>query len=99
MQLRKDKSALNAQKIWQADMELQPILHPIETEEQLTNEQLQSLLEQLPDNQKRCIHLFYYEQKCYQEIAEITGYSLKNVKSYLQNGKRNLQIRLKGKAG
>jgi len=35
--------------------------------------------------------LFFLEQKCYQEVAELTGYSLKDVKSYIQNGKRNLK--------
>ena len=49
-------------------------------------------LRTLPDEQQRCIRLFYLEQKSYQEVAILTGYELKKVKSYLQNGKRNLKI-------
>ncbi|MDF9796771.1 RNA polymerase sigma factor (sigma-70 family) [Catalinimonas alkaloidigena] len=46
----------------------------------------------LPVEQQECIRLFYLEQKSYQEVADLTGYQLKKVKSYLQNGKRNLKI-------
>jgi RNA polymerase sigma factor (sigma-70 family) len=49
-------------------------------------------LHTLPEEQQQCIRLFYLEQKSYQEVAEMTGYKLKKVKSYLQNGKRNLKI-------
>ena len=48
-------------------------------------------LRTLPAEQQRCIRLFYLEQKSYQEVATLTGYELKKVKSYLQNGKRNLK--------
>ncbi len=46
----------------------------------------------LPHEQKTCIELFYLKDKCYQEVAEITGYTMNQVKSYIQNGKRNLKI-------
>lgn len=49
-------------------------------------------LKTLSLEQQQCIRLFYLEQKSYQEVASITGYELKKVKSYLQNGKRNLKI-------
>lgn len=49
-------------------------------------------LETLPTEQQQCIRLFYLEQRSYQEVAELTGYGLKKVKSYLQNGRRNLKI-------
>ncbi len=52
-------------------------------------------LEKLPAEQRRCIELFFFDKKSYKEIAEITGYSEKNVKSYMQNGKRNLGNLLK----
>jgi RNA polymerase sigma-70 factor (ECF subfamily) len=45
----------------------------------------------LPNEQKQCIELFYLQGKCYKEIAEITGFDLSKVKSYIQNGKRNLK--------
>ena len=41
--------------------------------------------------QKVCVELFYLKEKCYQQIALETGFSLNQVKSYIQNGKRNLK--------
>jgi RNA polymerase sigma-70 factor (ECF subfamily) len=38
--------------------------------------------------------LFYLEKKSYQEIAENTGFTLMQVKSHIQNGKRNLKLLL-----
>lgn len=58
-------------------------------------ERLKALLkaiDALKPEQKRCVELFYLKQKPYQEVADITGYSMLQVKSYLQNGKRNLKI-------
>jgi RNA polymerase sigma factor (sigma-70 family) len=54
--------------------------------------QLQKCMEELATEQKQCVQLFYLEQKCYKEITETTGYDLNKVKSYIQNGKRNLKI-------
>lgn len=54
--------------------------------------QVEKGIEGLPAEQQHCVKLFYLEQKCYREITEITGYDLKKVKSYIQNGKRNLKI-------
>ena len=51
-------------------------------------------LDSLKEDQQNCIKLFYYEEKSYQAIVDITGMELKKVKSHLQNGKRNLQILL-----
>lgn len=53
---------------------------------------LESSLEELNPEQKTCVTLFYLQKKSYQEIVDITGYSLLQVKSYIQNGKRNLRI-------
>ncbi|TYR34484.1 sigma-70 family RNA polymerase sigma factor [Sphingobacterium phlebotomi] len=49
-------------------------------------------LASLSTDQAVCVRLFYLEQKCYKDIAEETGYDLNKVKSYIQNGKRNLKI-------
>ncbi|NNC94995.1 MAG: sigma-70 family RNA polymerase sigma factor [Chitinophagales bacterium] len=54
-------------------------------------EELDKAIEQLKEEQKICVELFYLKQKSYQEVAQITGYSQKMVKSYIQNGKRNLK--------
>ncbi len=51
----------------------------------------------LKDKQRECIELFYLKQKSYTEIAEQTGYTVNEVKSYIQNGKRNLKIHLEEK--
>ncbi|HFA47628.1 MAG TPA: sigma-70 family RNA polymerase sigma factor [Bacteroidetes bacterium] len=48
----------------------------------------------LGEGQRTCIRLFFYDNKSYKEIATQTGFSEKQVKSYLQNGKRNLRIAL-----
>jgi RNA polymerase sigma factor (sigma-70 family) len=49
-------------------------------------------LEQLNNEQKQCVTLFYLEKRSYHEIADVTGYSVMQVKSYIQNGKRNLRL-------
>jgi len=54
-------------------------------------------LQELSAEQKQCVTLFYLEKKTYQDIADETGYSLMQVKSYIQNGKRNLKILLERK--
>lgn len=46
----------------------------------------------LPPEQRLCIDLFYLQQKSYADIARQTGFDLKQVKSYLQNGRRNLKL-------
>lgn len=58
-------------------------------EEQLTA--MEGCLGKLPDKQQQSVRLFFLEEKCYKEISESTGYSLNEVKSYIQNGKRNLK--------
>lgn len=56
----------------------------------------ESLLE-LSAEQQRCLTLFYLEKKSYQQITEETGFTLLQVKSYIQNGKRNLKLLLEKK--
>ncbi len=53
---------------------------------------LETALQQLNSEQQVCVHLFYLQKKTYQEIATQTGFTLLQVKSYIQNGKRNLRI-------
>ncbi|WP_316837541.1 sigma-70 family RNA polymerase sigma factor [Pedobacter nutrimenti] len=59
-------------------------------EQQLTV--MEKCMETLPDEQRISVDLFYLQEKCYKEVAEITGYEMLKVKSYIQNGKRNLKI-------
>lgn len=58
---------------------------------------LESSLEELSKEQKTCITLFYLQKKSYQQITSLTGYSLLQVKSNIQNGKRNLRILIEKK--
>lgn len=60
-------------------------------------ELLGDCLNDLNNEQKQCVTLFYLEKKSYQEIATTTGYSAMQVKSYIQNGKRNLKLLLEKK--
>lgn len=53
---------------------------------------MEKCLETLNPEQRNSVRLFYLEEKCYQEVAELTGYELPKVRSYIQNGRRNLKI-------
>jgi RNA polymerase sigma factor (sigma-70 family) len=53
---------------------------------------LEAAILDLSEEQRRCIELFYLQEKCYEEVSKITGYDMNKVKSYIQNGKRNLKI-------
>ena len=67
----------------------------IEKDNTLNN--LAAAMLQLNKEQQQCVTLFYLEKKSYQEITGITGFSLLQVKSYIQNGKRNLRILIEKK--
>lgn len=62
----------------------------IEKEEQLTK--LESCITKLPDKQREAVDLFFIQEKCYKDIVQITGFTMNEVKSFIQNGKRNLKI-------
>ncbi|MCC7332050.1 MAG: sigma-70 family RNA polymerase sigma factor [Flavobacteriales bacterium] len=61
-------------------------------ETQLTD--LEKAMMELKDEQRICIELFFLKEKCYEDVAKITGYTMSQVKSHIQNGKRNLSIKL-----
>src|SRR6185312_5028106 len=69
-------------------MDMDKKIH-IEKDELL--QRMEIALNKLNAEQKRCVKLFYLQKKSYSEIAEITGFSAMQVKSHLQNGKRNLK--------
>ena len=100
MQLRKqtpivrinDNSEENSESFVNLDRFLHQEDNQQEKEEKLL--MLEQAIMQLKDKQKECIELFYLQQKSYDEIATLTGYSPNEVKSYIQNGKRNLKIAL-----
>lgn len=55
-------------------------------------DKLERCLQTLSAEQKITVELFYLQNKCYKEIAEITGLEWNKVRSYIQNGRRNLKI-------
>jgi RNA polymerase sigma factor (sigma-70 family) len=60
---------------------------------------LEDCLKTLTEEQQQSVQLFYLENKCYNEIAAITGYDWNKVRSYIQNGRRNLKLCMDGKEG
>lgn len=60
---------------------------------------LDEVIGRLNKGQRICIRLFYLENKSYKQIADDTGYQIRQVKSHIQNGKRNLQNRLSKRIG
>ena len=70
-----------------------------ETEEKINSvsddvllENMKTCLPKLKENQRICVELFYLKNKSYQDIANETNFSLNEIKSYIQNGKRNLKL-------
>ena len=93
MILRKAKSKGEALEFSDNIMEYDKSVHLIDEpdlEESLVK--LESCIKKLKADQKICIEQFYLEKRCYQEIVEKTNIELKKVKSFIQNGKRNLKI-------
>lgn len=66
-------------------------------ENDYTLDLMESSLDELNNEQKQCVTLFYLEKKSYQEISDQTGLTMMQVKSHIQNGKRNLRILIEKK--
>ncbi len=60
---------------------------------------MEKCMETLAPEQRISVDLFYLQEKNYKEVAELTGYDLLKVKSYIQNGKRNLKICIEKNSG
>jgi RNA polymerase sigma factor (sigma-70 family) len=71
------------------------IVEPDEINPELTNEAREGMVgtavESLNPDQRLCVSMMYMEDKSYKDIADETGYTLNEVKSHIQNGKRNLK--------
>lgn len=96
MQLRQQKNhkeiAVENENELERFVENAPFFHhedTVEKEERLV--ELEKAIEVLEPEQKVCVDLFYLKGKSYKEVAEVTGYSMNQVKSHIQNGKRNLK--------
>lgn len=96
MELRKRQSTLKREIEWQENvhliMDFSDPAHLQEKERQITL--MEQAINLLNNEQKICIDLFYIKNKSYNEICDITGYSNNDVKSYIQNGKRNLKLKI-----
>ncbi len=93
MQLRKNKQVIKVDiedNLFESEKMLE------NEDEKKWNEQdfekLETCIAGLNMEQERCIRLFYLEQHCYKDIADQTGFDIAKVKSYIQNGRRNLKI-------
>ncbi len=96
MQLRAGKSRRETSLSYLpegADVEIADPVHHQELAE-IHNAELDALragLSELSPVQQRCLQLFYLDDNSYEQVAAATGYSLGQVKSALQNGRRMLR--------
>jgi RNA polymerase sigma-70 factor (ECF subfamily) len=101
MQLRSQKSKDEKLQEWITDpiiiMESVSIQHLIDEDEPNMEKELADCIERLKNEQKESIKQFYYENRCYNEIAANLNLDEKKVKSHLQNAKRNLKLCLEEK--
>ena len=97
MEFRKASSQkINTQKILKAqqqDVESDAASHlEDKAEKEIMLNGLEKGLTALKPEQQQCVKMFYLEELSYKDIAEKTGFSLNDVKSHIQNGKRNLKL-------
>ncbi|MBL7764652.1 MAG: sigma-70 family RNA polymerase sigma factor [Chitinophagaceae bacterium] len=71
-------------------VEYEDTMHPV-MEKEVQLDKMELALQHLNLQQKQCIELFYLEKKTYTEIMQETGFTFMQVKSHIQNGKRNLK--------
>ncbi len=102
-QLRKQEVEANREEEWKKAkkseenfMENEALSRPYtdKDDSKISSAALQQAIKTLSKAQQRCIRLFFFEQLSYKQIAAKTQFSVKEVKSYLQNGKRNLRLAL-----
>jgi RNA polymerase sigma-70 factor (ECF subfamily) len=75
-----------------ANYETEEKINAVSDDVMLAN--MKQCLPKLKENQRKCVELFYLNNKSYQDIANETEFSLNEIKSYIQNGKRNLKLLL-----
>jgi len=90
--LRKEKNKFY-EEINVSIMDSDAFEHLIDVAEDKEKEEaLNYCLDTLPEEQRQCVVHFYYDELSYADIVDKTGFALSKVKSYIQNGKRNLKI-------
>jgi len=76
------------------------LVHPVDEPFDDDKEDLEALkhcIKKLPGKQQRCIKLFYLDEQSYKDIASTTGLEIGKVRSYIQNGRRNLKKCIKNR--
>ncbi len=94
MQLRKPQREFSESDFMHLDGEV----HPNDDHPEEQEAQLRDCIGQLPEQQRESIELFYFEEKSYQEIAAMKKEELGKIRSFIQNGRRNLKICLEKKS-
>ena len=98
MGLRKEKSQNLKQEDYirftQEIMETEDVMHLNGMSAIEMDKNLLAAIETLKNEQQQCVKLYFFEKKSYEEIQEQTGFTYNEVKSHLQNGKRNLRLQL-----
>lgn len=97
MQIRSSLKVKSNELESRAVMESDDDWHRKVEEENLYN-QLEQAIKDLNREQRTCIEFFYLKKMTYAEISGSTGYTMQEVKSHLQNGKRNLKIKMEALA-
>lgn len=95
MKIRKNKGILEVdiqdEKIENKFVE-SPEFEHLDNEAATEADLLKKAIAELKEHQRICVELFYLKELSYKQVADKTGFELKKVKSYIQNGKRNLQL-------
>lgn len=99
MQLRSKRVVVGDEGLFEHEAYETFVVQTTETDATLETQlsDLGDCLQTLAVEQRKSVELFYFQQLCYQQIADQTGFALTKVKSYLQNGKRNLKLCMEGK--
>lgn len=85
----------DSERNFQNNVENDRLMHLIEEEDDAAAKKaLDKAINSLKDHHRTCIQLFYFEKKSYKEIAERTGFTVNEVKSYIQHAKNNLRKKL-----
>ena len=92
MQLRKEKKNKKLDstlKSMYSPSEMHPFAGEVKNEDK--GQRLRDCLDTLKVEQKDCVELFYYQDYSYKEIAEMKKESVGKIRSFIQNGRRNLK--------
>lgn len=93
MQLRRSVKVVNNEIVQDEHVEFEDGWHQKIEQEELLNA-LEKAVDSLNKEQKQCIEMFYMQSMSYQQIAAQNGTTIKQVKSAIQNGRRNLKMKL-----